>query len=153
MSVFQDLAQRTADFLRADADLPPARADVDVALAQNRAADILVNLGASVEQGSAIGYTNWRTDLVINITARAIGHQSAGVMCDLYTARVLGHLRAGNPAYVDSLAGLGVWGINAQDGDRRISRDITQTDTAMGEAQHTLALYHRTVGDSLQPWA
>jgi hypothetical protein len=154
MSVFQDLIDACAAELRSDIDLPPARTDDDasVALAQNRAADVLVTLGISSEVQSAAAFTDWRTDVVVDITARPLGSQSAAAMCDLYAARVINLLRAGNPAFIARLAALAVIGVNAQTGDRRIRRDITRTDTAQANTEYVLAIYHRTVADSLEPW-
>jgi hypothetical protein len=154
MSVFEDVLEACAAQLRTDADLPPARTDDDssVAMAQNRAADVLLTLGVSSEMSTSAQYTDWRTDVVVEITARPLGTQSAAAMAGLYTARVLDHLRAGNAAFLARLEPLAVIGVNHQTGDRRLRRDITRTDTAMATTEYILAVYHRTVGDSLTPW-
>jgi hypothetical protein len=154
VSVFQDIADAIVAQLRTDPDLPPARADDDgsVPLAQNRAADVLVTLGISSESMAMAAYTDWRTDVIVEITARPVGQASAAAMCDRYLARVFDHLRAGNAELMGRLAPLAVIGINQQSGDRRIRRDVTRTDSAMAHTEYSLAVYHRTVADTLTPW-
>lgn len=154
MSVFQDILAACVEHLRTDAELPPARADDDssVALAQNRAADLLLTLGVSGEFQAGMGWVDWRTDVIVEVTARPLGNQTAGAMCDLYFARVFDHLRSGNAGFSARLAPFGLIGVNLQQGDRRVRRDITRTDTAQATTEYILAVYHRTQGDGLTPW-
>lgn len=154
MTVFADIAAAVADVLDAIDTHPESRRDVDVAVQVNRSADITVTAGASVPEWSSSAYTDWRTEIVVHISARASDGTKLTVaqLADRMVGRIWPVLSLAEGGLRASLEPLAMTAVGGRPGDLRIDRDVEQLNTAVGQVRVIVPVYHRTVGYTLQPW-